>query len=188
MSWREEENRKKDLLRETYHIIDFGKEKIVYNTKTKHYYKPLYPDSISSYGFARVKPKKTFSEFLPNYYFDAFYDGNKLKLVFEVGNGNGNHKETVPCEEYFPEILLNKIDNKEQLVNSVIILNNKNIDLQNKIDDILKELQIYSNYNNTLDELADDELRDKANILDEENKKLEKEFEKLKSELKQLKK
>jgi hypothetical protein len=174
-TWLEEKKKKEALLKETYDIVDFGKDKILYNKKTRHYYKPLYPSRVTSYGYSRVNPQKEFPRLLSNYWFDAFYDANKLNLIFELHNGNGSDKETVQCEEYFPAVSLKTCNTKEELISAVIVESDKNNDLKNKIEDVHRTLQLYfyCNFNDTLADLDEDALKAKARDLQKENERLQ---------------
>ena len=130
-----------------------------------------------------MNPKKEFPRLLSYFEFEAFYDVNKLNLIFPLSNGNGCDTETVPCEEYFPEVSLANCNTKEQLVSAVLIQNDKNINVKNKIEDVHRELQVYCNCTNTFDDLDENELKQRAHDLQEENETLEVVLDDLKEQL-----
>jgi hypothetical protein len=185
MSYLEKE---KELVKNTFLTKQINKDAVIYNIKRQQYYIPIYPKKISSYGFASVKPEKIFSHHLLNFYFEPYYEGTTLYLKFAVSNGNGTHKEIVPCKEYFPELCVKGLNSKEELIDAVIILNNKNKNYKNKIYEAKKELESISKNNNEFDILNEEELKNICNNLEEDNKKIEKEYLTLIKELETQKK
>jgi len=184
----EKENEKKHLLlRNTFQIIEFGDKSIIYNSKTKRYYKPIFPNTINFSEYGRIVPKTIFLQELKKYNFETYYDSNILKINFEISYGNNIYTKTISCDEYFPEIPSDKSMNKEELVNTVIICANKNLNLKNKIIEVKNQLKNYTEPTDEYNLLDINELQDKVKIYNGENFQLENELDKLKLELEKYK-
>ena len=149
---------------------------------------PIYPRRIQTYSYSKWNPEKDFPPRILEYYYEPVYEGDKLKIGFSMCNGSGSHVEWVPCEEYFPKITIDETSGKDNLVDSVVVLNNKKNYYNKQIEEIKKKIQIFEFYNNEFEILSENELVKKAKELDEENDKLKKEFEQFEELLKKYKK